>query len=501
MGLFNKKVPNKNEYSINVYSLKIFIAFIAVFAVFTLVLSTFIINKAAGTMKENFSSLVSSNTYQQVLNVDNYFEKIKNSCSLLFADEIYYQYDATDENIDEFDKIQIERQILNRIEELGVLESYSDFNIIYSNNHKIGWTSDGTYKISNGSGLYKVFSELIADAPNNTMWYTSDLIDYSKIYYIKRLNENAILTMSLYSREIESVFQLPLEMKNMTIRLLDEKNIVIYSTDKEERGKSLPTEINDIVSDNLNCLVVDEDYFVTTNRCNSNYWKIVCSMPSSDVLKDINNLKLFIALLGIALFAFVIIFGFIIMKKATVPFTNMMSDLQKKANHDQLSGLFNKISFSKMVSAIMDTNAESAFDVFIMMDMDNFKKINDNLGHNVGDEVIIRFASLIKNSFNNDYLTGRVGGDEFAVYTQISNLNFDEVKITVKKQIEEFRIKFSQEFKKEYEFCKLSLSIGVSIAEAGKKEFEDIYKLSDSALYKSKKNGKNQYTFSTEMGE
>ncbi len=162
-------------------------------------------------------------------------------------------------------------------------------------------------------------------------------------------------------------------------------------------------------------------------------------------------------------------------------------ELERKAYTDSMTGLLHKTAMTKKVSALLKEKTEGDISAFIMLDVDDFKHINDWYGHPVGDEVLIRIAKLLKASFRQDDVVSRIGGDEFAVYvTHISDKN------SLQKRLDNLLQQVSQITDKKGKM-KVSCSIGAAFCEK-KTHFEELYERTDSALYASKKNGKNRLT-------
>jgi len=160
------------------------------------------------------------------------------------------------------------------------------------------------------------------------------------------------------------------------------------------------------------------------------------------------------------------------------------------ATTDSLSGLYNRAEFMRLAKkafAWAKRNNEELS--FLIMDLDNFKKINDTFGHAAGDEMIREFGSLIKTSFRKTDIAGRIGGEEFAVV--VKNASLKEAK----KIAEKFR-KTVAERKVTYEEKKINftVSIGVTAIRGNThdiNDIEDILKKADNALYKAKAKGRN----------
>ena len=129
--------------------------------------------------------------------------------------------------------------------------------------------------------------------------------------------------------------------------------------------------------------------------------------------------------------------------------------------------------------------------LFILLDVDHFKSINDTLGHGVGDKVIIKVAGCLKRAFREHDIVFRLGGDEFAAYAaEVHDMNIAE------KIINRFINNLKTIVIPELDDRPLTASIGATIIKAGEPaDFADNYKLIDSAVYESKKVEGSHVTF------
>lgn len=157
------------------------------------------------------------------------------------------------------------------------------------------------------------------------------------------------------------------------------------------------------------------------------------------------------------------------------------------AQTDQLTGLNNKSTFTLLAQNALNRRKENHCALF-MLDIDNFKSINDNSGHAYGDIVLEAVAEQMKKIFRSGDLLGRVGGDEFmALMIDISDAEAAEKK--AKALCAAIRnIKISQ-----VQHNTITVSVGVTFFTVGK-PFETIFAEADTALYHAKNQGKNQYS-------
>ncbi|MEG1687115.1 MAG: sensor domain-containing diguanylate cyclase [Angelakisella sp.] len=164
--------------------------------------------------------------------------------------------------------------------------------------------------------------------------------------------------------------------------------------------------------------------------------------------------------------------------------------LRKLAQIDQLTGLYNKMTFAQQVRTIL-AGQHNKLHAMMILDIDNFKSVNDSMGHAYGDKVLEAVSSCLKGLFRNRDVLGRIGGDEFMILME----DIPSPKIAHEKAVEVcaaihgIQIHMGKEFP-------ITVSVGVAIS-ADNLEYEDIFRQADAALYQAKSNGKNQAAFGT----
>lgn len=164
---------------------------------------------------------------------------------------------------------------------------------------------------------------------------------------------------------------------------------------------------------------------------------------------------------------------------------------QQESEVDKLTGLFNKKTMENLCKAKLkhfnENNEESGFIVFYIIDLDHFKEVNDLLGHQFGDKVLIEFSKKLKKTFRpNDY-TGRFGGDEFVAV--VDGLPNKEVILRKAEQIRQIAFNLKVEGKGNV----VTASIGISICPLNGRDYDSLFAVADKAVYHVKNHGKNGY--------
>lgn len=162
--------------------------------------------------------------------------------------------------------------------------------------------------------------------------------------------------------------------------------------------------------------------------------------------------------------------------------------LLKKANQDALTGISNKASTKELIIAELLGNTQE-MGALLIIDIDDFKCVNDTRGHLFGDSVLSDIATILKANCRSTDILGRIGGDEFLLFLKdVSLLNI--VKEKAQKIIDSIRdLKSLAGLPKQ-----VSSSIGISLYPKHGKDYNTLYKYADFALYQAKIEGKNQYS-------
>lgn len=164
-------------------------------------------------------------------------------------------------------------------------------------------------------------------------------------------------------------------------------------------------------------------------------------------------------------------------------------ELANKADTDLLTDLFNKMATERKIKEHIAEHPDELGLLFVL-DIDNFKKINDTMGHAFGDEVLRTLGWRIKAEFRATDIVGRTGGDEFTIF--LCNMKTEEIIRTEASRVEKFFKDFRAGESVKYS---ATASIGAAIFPTDAKDFEGLYKAADKALYVAKKRGKNQLAF------
>ena len=159
--------------------------------------------------------------------------------------------------------------------------------------------------------------------------------------------------------------------------------------------------------------------------------------------------------------------------------------LEQKAERDSLTDLYNKAKMRKLVEKHI-RQADDTEGAFIIVDIDDFKTINDTCGHLYGDEVLIKIANTILISAGMEDYAGRIGGDEFCVFCHGKNVGQHAVETAERISRMADQIQLSGR--------RVTLSMGISRYPEDASSYEELYQKADQALYRVKRSGKNAFS-------
>lgn len=172
----------------------------------------------------------------------------------------------------------------------------------------------------------------------------------------------------------------------------------------------------------------------------------------------------------------------------------MLQYVTHLATHDQLTGLYGRALLrDKTVEAVERARRYGTKVAVFVVDLDQFKRINDSLGHSSGDQVLIEAASRLKRAVRSTDVVARVGGDEFVVVmTDITSLA--DVELCAANLV----AKLSPEIKIDDYLVNVTASVGVCVYPDFASDAKHLMKRADSAMYAAKERGRNQHQVFTE---
>jgi two-component system cell cycle response regulator len=168
----------------------------------------------------------------------------------------------------------------------------------------------------------------------------------------------------------------------------------------------------------------------------------------------------------------------------------MVKRLEELATTDGLTGLLNKRALTEMARHKLRSAQRFQKPLSVLVcDLDHFKKVNDNYGHDVGDRVIVGFADVLRRTKRETDAVGRFGGEEFVVVCEQTDP--DGAELLAKRIRQELA---TTTFVTKDGPLTVTCSVGVATYPQGGKDWEELFKATDEALYVSKRAGRDRVT-------
>lgn len=169
-----------------------------------------------------------------------------------------------------------------------------------------------------------------------------------------------------------------------------------------------------------------------------------------------------------------------------IEYLESIETIRRQANTDYLTNLYNRRYFFENAGPkVKKLHQEGNDSTLAMMDIDHFKSVNDNYGHDAGDQVLKVTAALIQKHFGQDFLAARLGGEEFSIFFE--NVSLEQAR----KRLELFRQEYElQEVSNNGQVIKCTVSIGVT--SYNESNIDDLVNKADELLYEAKESGRNQ---------
>ena len=167
-----------------------------------------------------------------------------------------------------------------------------------------------------------------------------------------------------------------------------------------------------------------------------------------------------------------------------------MQRLIRQADSDPLTGLLNRGAMEREIKAFLAGEGVRGNHALFMLDFDNFKSVNDTLGHAKGDQLLTQFANGMRRLFRAGDFLSRIGGDEYMIF-----IKFAQDDQMILDKAEALRDEMAQLSRKIG--IPVSISVGIAVYHRDGDTFERLYKAADEALYRVKRNGKNAISFTS----
>jgi len=269
------------------------------------------------------------------------------------------------------------------------------------------------------------------------------------------------------------------------------------SSEKISDGKDMFDQTETYLTNNnteiYRCRTKEEEYIMIREPVAYNDWSLVLQVNASFVNSQSTQILIYVLKL-----LFLVLISMLVIVTALFQLRSYSDRLKDKAERDLLTNLLNKKTFERRVENIISNHSADETGSLLIIDLDNFKGINDKLGHMTGDRVLSCVADKMREAFRSQDYLGRIGGDEFAVYFTFQNKSsIEERRAVIQSRAEHFCTIIKQITDETTQNTKISCSIGIAMEPEHGTDYSKLYQSADRALYQAKEAGKNQYRILT----
>lgn len=241
----------------------------------------------------------------------------------------------------------------------------------------------------------------------------------------------------------------------------------------------------------------DIDYYISYTPIRTVNGYLVVVYEAKKTYEMVNGIKKYTGYIMV-----LILISFVIFSSIMVVINSLLDrgvqhrrkELEEKAEIDGLTTLYNKLATEKYIRHYLENEGKNSRSVLFIVDIDDFKTINDTKGHAFGDIVISSIGRGLGSEFRATDIIGRIGGDEFLIF--LKNIPNHEIEVKEAERL----VNFFRELRPgEYVKTQVTASIGGAVYPDDAEDFETLYKAADEAAYRTKKSGKDGYSFYSEQ--
>lgn len=458
----------------------------------------FLINVHNREMKDRTKKYTSDMSLQLHKGVSNFLEDIEKSGVAIFSDEDYISYYPTDNKEKSYEEIQQEQLITEKLLTIGLTENFCDLGIMYRNGDHTGKISDGTLDIFGENMFEKLYD--MAEEKNGSAWLGDYDSNSSRMYFIKKINENAVMLTSFYTTEFDNIFEKNVASSAAMIYFTDSKGNLLYSSPNTnmEIGEKMPEELAELFPDNESVSVVDDNYIGAVVQGEQG-WKIYCCIKTETAITasaDTDTKIIAIGFISLVVFIFT---GFLISSKYTSHGSGWRKMMRSSDYIDSVTGLYNGLGVEEEISDRIETCLMGSTYAFVLVKIKDFELIRKRLGSDYTDEALKKLSEQLTASFGAKDIIGINEESEFVIFADFSDFDLFKAHTSLKERCNSVCSEFKSFYMGEEQDQKLYMAMGVCVYPENGKTFDELYESASKALELSMKAEKDSCIFYDSM--
>jgi len=475
--LITEKIVNPESVKKIKFSMMIWISVFC--SILVSVLSFLIINQTNTILKTKVSDLEKELNTLACVTLNNHIKQVDSASEYLKVTTSDLNDSISGQDISFEEKEKKLHEVNLFLHNFSIIRNFEDMAIIYSDGYYAGSLSKNSYS---PELLYSHMDSLLDGKLYSTIWSSGDFNNFDKLYFAKKVHNNAIFICSLNAEKLADYIPQP-DAMNMTTYVLNEKNQIIYSSEKNYLGESIPENIINGFKEKHRIHIYNKSLVTMGNT--SNNWMILTSAPIKEVLKERQSLITYVIIIGALALVFILVFSIIFSLKLTLPIEKLILHLNNQATKDRSTKFYKVDYFEERVTNKLAESGDSKMAIFYM-DIDHFSTIVDVVGRGEIEKIIVDIADSIRRTFPKEAVFGRLSTDRFAVFTEISLTPDSPTSPTV--YCENLQQDLFARFQEDFD---VTLSIGISIYPDHGKTFPILYHMAERAMNTVKKTGRN----------
>lgn len=441
---------------------------------------------------KNISSMTSFSSSLLKERMIDYMGYTEKNCESFFRSEHKKFY--PDERIMDISEIRKQQdEISAELLELSLGDYYVDFGIAYDDGSTAGIITDSTRDVFGGE-VYTALESFLKNGKKQN-WGTGYKGNYEKLYFVKRVNDHAIMTVSLYTKEVERRIKDVNGMSEANTSIIDRDGNIICSADSELNdmaGKQIENDKIALIADVHDITISNEDYYIATDDITDD-WRTVCCFSKERFKTDNKRQTFTLVMIGVGAMLLSSVISFYITRKMS---NAALTQLYAAGldGVDRLTKLTNKFSTEDMIIETLESSPMGSCYGLVLIDIDNLKDINDNLGRTKGDDTILRVSALIRTVFGESAVIGRLGGDKFETLADVTDFDLFKCLSTLEHKCAELCESLNSTYADEDRRYKITVSVGAALYPLSSDSYEGLLNNADEALRISKQKGGGCFT-------
>lgn len=380
------------------------------------------------------SEMLAATSDQISLTASMYFEKMEDTSLALLSNPEILNFDASDEKMEQFLKQQRLNTIDSRIRELGVIDNYCDFAVIYKNNEYAGNLSENTVESlrAGSDSMYLAVREVMNG--ERSAWVTDIDPAYDKVFFVREVNENACFIGSFYMTELSELLKPEANWENMHLMIYDGSGRRVINL-----GNVDIEPLSDLESQTNYSKIAGSK--VQESKIMLNGWDLI-------MIKDMQEVRTYYrkiafemgAILMIALVTLVVCN--VLTTKSIVPETSTAGG---RPAIDALTGLNNAEAAENLIADKIETCISGSTIMLALVRIINLKDIEEKYGRSAYNGSIIKTYRALATYFGTDAedsknIIGRTGENEFVVFADFTEYDLFKAHDKLRASLEELAL-------------------------------------------------------------